>query len=105
VKAVEWLQPLCPLLPELTRHDWAALDGLDTQLGQLTARRPASDPPTPASFLLDVRRLLASAGYATLTLPVPHGGTGRPAVLQALAQFVCGWHDCRSSRYGALLNR
>lgn len=93
MNAVEWLQLLRPLLPELTRHDWAAIDGLDTQLGQLTARRLADDPEASGSFLLDVRRRLASAGYARLTLPAAHGGNGRPAVLQVLAQFVCGWHD------------
>ncbi len=110
MNAVEWLQSLRPLLPELTRHDWAAIDGLDTQLAQLTASRLADDPQASGSFLLDVRRRLASAGYAALTLPAAHGGSARPAVLQVLAQFVCGWHDldlrdATGLGHGALLLR
>jgi alkylation response protein AidB-like acyl-CoA dehydrogenase len=93
VNALDWLQPLQPLLPELTGHDWAALDRLDTHLDQLSAERLASSLAVRADYLLEVRRRLASTGYATLTLPVVHGGAGRSAILQALAQFVCGWHD------------
>jgi alkylation response protein AidB-like acyl-CoA dehydrogenase len=93
VNAVDWLRPLRPLLTELAGEDWAALDRLDTQIGQLTATRPANDPAIRARFLLDLRRRLAANGYATLTLPAAYGGTGRPTALQALAQFVCGWND------------
>jgi alkylation response protein AidB-like acyl-CoA dehydrogenase len=93
VNALDWLQPLQPLLPELTGHDWARLDRLDTYLDQLNTKRLASGLAIRAEYLLEVRRRLASIGYATLTLPVVDGGTGRPAILQALAQFVCGWHD------------
>jgi len=93
VNSLDWLEPLRPLLTELTGHDWAALGQLDAQLDQLAAIGQVSDPAARAAFLLEVRRRLAAAGYATLTLPAALGGTGRPLVLQALAQFVCGWHD------------
>jgi alkylation response protein AidB-like acyl-CoA dehydrogenase len=93
VNAVDWLQPLHFLLPDLNGDDWAALGRLDAQIDRLTATGPATDPAIRAAFMLEVRRRLAAAGYATLTLPAAHGGAGRPAALQALAQFVCGWHD------------
>lgn len=93
MNALDWLQPLHFLLPELTGDDWAALGRLDAQIDRLTATGLATDPANRAAFMLEIRRRLAAAGYATLTLPAAHGGAGRPTALQALAQFVCGWHD------------
>jgi alkylation response protein AidB-like acyl-CoA dehydrogenase len=60
--------------------------------------------------LLALRRDLAADGYAALTMPAEVGGAGRPAVVQALAQFVCGWHDldlrdATGPGHGALLLR
>ena len=43
--------------------------------------------------LRQIRRGLAGAGYLALAVPARHGGCGRPAVMQALLQFICGYYD------------
>ncbi|MQA25266.1 MAG: hypothetical protein GEU94_07310 [Micromonosporaceae bacterium] len=90
---MDWLEPLRPLLPDLASDDWARLARLDALLDQLTAPGPDVAQAVRSAYLLQVRQQLAGAGYATLTVPAAHGGAARPAVSQALSQFVCGWHD------------
>jgi alkylation response protein AidB-like acyl-CoA dehydrogenase len=91
VNAVNWLGPVRSLLPALTAADWAQLDRLDALLGRVTAS--GGGLGARGEQLLAVRRDLAADGYAMMSVPSRVGGSGRPAVLQALAQFVCGWHD------------
>ena len=43
--------------------------------------------------LRQIRRGLAGTGHLALAVPARHGGCGRPAVMQALLQFICGYHD------------
>lgn len=87
MNALDWLDPLCPLLPDVATCDWAWLGRLNTQLDQLTAGD--AEQAARAAHLLEVRRHLAGAGYVVL----PACGETGPVVVQALAQFVCGWHD------------
>jgi alkylation response protein AidB-like acyl-CoA dehydrogenase len=89
VSALGWLGPLRGLFPDLTAVDWALLSRLDDRLGCPVL----GGQPSRAGQLLAVRRDLAADGYTRLTLPADVGGCGRPVVLQALAQFICGWHD------------
>lgn len=87
-----WLEPLRAALPELDTTAWDLLGHLDAHLHQFAGGLPAGQTDRSA-WLLDVRQQLASAGYTMLTIPGSLGGMDRPAVLQCLAQFVCGLHD------------
>lgn len=87
--ALDWLAPVRRLVPELTAADWALLAALEDRLGRLNLNGQGC----PAGQLLGIRQDLAADGYTTLTLPAKAGGGGRPIMLQALAQFVSGWHD------------
>jgi len=105
-----WLEPLQAALPELGATDWDLLDQLDTHLRQLTASGPPADQAHRLVRLLGIRRQLAAAGYAMLTVPRRLGGAGQPAMLQCLAQFVCGCHDldlrdATGLSHGALITR
>jgi alkylation response protein AidB-like acyl-CoA dehydrogenase len=96
--AIRWLAPLRELLPALRPADWARLEHLDTLLGPLVEDCPPAGHPDRSAALLEVRRHLAGHGYTT-SLPNPttdraaRNRAGRAVVAQALAQFVCGWHD------------
>jgi alkylation response protein AidB-like acyl-CoA dehydrogenase len=89
VTALDWLSPVRRLFPELAAADWALLGTLEDRLGCLDRNGEGGR----SGQLLAARRDLAVGGYTMLTLPADAGGCGRPVVLQALAQFVCGWHD------------
>lgn len=107
--AVDWLRPVWPAVPELDTRDRERLERLDALLAE---RMPADPLRTGdgdrSAWLLRLRTELAVEGYAALTLPTRVGGQGRPLVLQALAQFVCGFHDldlrdATGAGHGALL--
>ena len=89
-----WLRPLATVLPGLTNVDWQALENLDRTVARLVAAVPTGGDQTElAQWHLQVRRELAAHGYTTATVPESLGGGGRHRVVQALQQFVCGWHD------------
>lgn len=90
--SIGWLAPLRELLPAVEPADWARLEHLDTLLGSLVEGCPPTGHPGRSAALLEVRRCLAGHGYATAPQPAPDLA-GRAAVVQALAQFVSGWHD------------
>jgi alkylation response protein AidB-like acyl-CoA dehydrogenase len=94
--AFGWLDPLGASVPELTRHDMAMLGEFEEILAGLLAVCPVGpdlEPDLRSKNLLLVRRGIAQAGYLALAVPARHGGQGHPAVLQALLQFICGYHD------------
>jgi alkylation response protein AidB-like acyl-CoA dehydrogenase len=81
-----WLSPLRTGLREVDPEGWRRLAELDARLDQLAIEAPATDAGQAArsAWLLHVRRTLADAWH---TRPGPE------PVAQALAQFVCGFHD------------
>lgn len=80
-----WIEPLKSAVPELVAADWTRLLALDSELDVLTVNSPgpAAAQADRSSWLLSVRRHLASRDYAR-----PTNG-----LLQTLLQFVCGFHD------------
>jgi alkylation response protein AidB-like acyl-CoA dehydrogenase len=95
-EAVSWLEPLLPAFPGLTSRDAAALCQFEDELRGLLNDWPATPTASPderSRHLLDVRRALARSGHLALALPARDGGRGRPATVQVLLQFICGYHD------------
>jgi alkylation response protein AidB-like acyl-CoA dehydrogenase len=94
--AVRWLGPLLPAVPGLTDPDVLRLRRFEDSLDGLLARHPVgpgAGPRVRSQRLARIRRELAAAGHLGLAVPARDGGSGRPAVLQALMQFICGYHD------------
>ena len=94
--AAGWLVPLLPAVPGITDLDVCQLRRFEETLTGLIAARPAgaaAAPRLPSKRLAQIRRELAAGGYLALAVPARDGGAGRPVVLQALLQFICGYHD------------
>ena len=94
--AARWLDPLLPALPEVTAHDAVTLGGFEDVLCGLLGAHPVSrlsDTGERSRNLREIRRGLATAGHLALAVPVADGGYGRPAVVQVLLQFICGYYD------------
>lgn len=94
--AAGWLAALRPALPDLTGTDLARLAGFEEHLDGLLTRHPVGGAAAPAvrsTSLQVIRSRLASAGFLGLAVPARYGGCGRPATMQALLQFICGYHD------------
>lgn len=91
--ATDWLAPLRSTVPELTDQDWRELDRLQRLLSDLAPSLRQADRATRSSELLRARRELARNGFAMRWSSTADRGGGRPAALQVLLQFVCGFHD------------
>lgn len=91
-----WLEPLLPTFPDVTTHDAATLARFEQMLRYLLEAHPvtrSADADGWSQNLREIRRGLAAAGYLPLAVPARDGGHGRPAAVQVLLQFVCGYHD------------
>jgi len=94
--ATRWLEPLRAAVSELTESDLAQLCRFEYALCGLLAAYPVNaglEDQIRSRHLRQIRRGLAGAGYLALAVPARHGGCGRPAVMQALLQFICGYYD------------
>lgn len=94
-QAVGWLDALLPAFPGLTARDATALREFEDELIGLLHDWSATvaDPDQRRRNLREVRRALARAGHLALAVPARDGGRGRPATVQVLLQFICGYHD------------
>ena len=94
--ATRWLEPLRAAVSELTEPDLDQVRRFEHTLRRLLAAYPvntALEDQIRSRHLRQIRRGLADAGHLALAVPARHGGCGRPAVMQALLQFICGYHD------------
>lgn len=94
--ATGWLEPLWAAVSELTELDLAQLHRFEHALRGLLTGYPVNagmEERIRSRHLQQIRRDLAEAGHLALAVPARHGGCGRPAVMQALLQFICGYHD------------
>jgi alkylation response protein AidB-like acyl-CoA dehydrogenase len=91
--AFTWLSHLKPhLTHSVTPADWMLVRNFESEVQEVLAAARRDD----AFVLCDplsVKRELARRGYGGLDIRVSDGGDGRSAILQALVQFVCGYHD------------
>jgi alkylation response protein AidB-like acyl-CoA dehydrogenase len=94
-RAVRWLEPLLPVFPGLSSQDAAALCQFEDELGGLLNDWPVgvTAPDMRSRNLIEVRRALARSGRLALAVPARDGGKGRPASVQVLLQFICGYRD------------
>lgn len=95
-RACGWLAALRPALAQVTDSDLSALNGFEDDLASLLALHPVDGDVAPglrSQSLRQIRQAAAASGHLGLAVPSRHGGTGRPAVVQALMQFICGYHD------------
>lgn len=94
--AAAWMTPLRAGLPDLDELDLRRLQRFEAALGDLLAAYPI-DPAVEAALrserLLRIRTELARAGYLGVAVAARDGGCGRPATVQTLMQFICGYHD------------
>ncbi|GAB3424406.1 acyl-CoA dehydrogenase family protein [Flindersiella endophytica] len=88
-----WLGPIRSAVPELDDIDWKRIERLDDLLSACQFGTADAAGTERREWLLRTRKALAEDGFTRLTLPSTDGGLGRPAVVQTLAQFVCGFHD------------
>ena len=94
--ASHWLTPLMPGIPGLTVLDARRMNSFERTLGDLLSAYPIGpsvEPELRSQRLARIRRELAPGGHLGLAVPARDGGCGRPAVTQALMQFICGYHD------------
>jgi alkylation response protein AidB-like acyl-CoA dehydrogenase len=94
--AAGWLAPLLPGVPGLTELDALRLRRFEDALGGLLAGHPIGPGVRPrlrSHRLARIRRELAACGYLGVAVPACDGGSGRPGMIQALMQFICGYHD------------
>jgi alkylation response protein AidB-like acyl-CoA dehydrogenase len=94
--AASWLAPLLPGVPGLTELDALRVSKFEDALGGLLSQHPIGHPVKPrirSQRLLRIRRELAAAGFLGLVVPASDGGRGGPPAVQALLQFICGYHD------------
>ncbi len=94
--ATRWLDPLTVGTGQITELDLARQRGFETELEKLLEDHPIGPQVAArrrAERLLAIRRELARTGYLAAAVPARHGGCGRPAAVQTLMQFVCGYRD------------
>jgi hypothetical protein len=85
----QWIAPLQPALPGLTDQHIARLSRLEADLAEILAATPTNGMRVSARLLV-VRRRLAErvrAGHAS------GDTTQTKAMTDALAGFICGFHD------------
>ena len=95
-RACDWLVALEPALAPVTVTDLAAVSRFEEDLTCLLARYPVGgdvEPGLRGERLRQIRAGAAVSGHIGLAVPSRHGGLGRPAVVQALMQFICGYYD------------
>jgi alkylation response protein AidB-like acyl-CoA dehydrogenase len=95
-RASGWLTALEPALGPVTVTDLAAVRRFEDDLACLLARYSVSgdvEPCLRGQHLRHIRKAAAASGHLGLAVLSCHGGSGRPAVIQALMQFVCGYYD------------
>ena len=95
-RASDWLVPLRPVLAPVTGADLDALSRFEDDLTGLLAPYPVGgdvEPGLRSERLRQIRTATAASGHLSLAIPSCHGGSGRPAVVQALMQFICGYYD------------
>lgn len=95
-RASEWVIPLRPVLAPVTDPDLDSLSRFEDDLACLLALYPVSgdvEPGLRSERLWKIRTATAASGHLGLAVPSRHGGSGRPAVVQALMQFICGYYD------------
>lgn len=94
--AAGWLAPLLSGVPGFTDLDDRRLHRFEEALaGQLALQPVGPDVETSlrSQRLARIRRELAAAGHLALAVPARDGGVGCPPEVQALMQFICGYHD------------
>jgi alkylation response protein AidB-like acyl-CoA dehydrogenase len=94
--AHDWMAPLQPALASVCGADLAALERFEDDLTGLLAAYPVDggvEPGLRSERLRQIRVATAASGHLALSVPSRHGGSGRPSVVQALMQFVCGYYD------------
>lgn len=94
--AAVWLVPLLPSLPGVGELDVLRVGRFEDALGNLLSQYPISsrvEPRVRSRRLARIRRELATGGFLGLAVPARDGGCGSPAAVQALMQFICGYHD------------
>jgi alkylation response protein AidB-like acyl-CoA dehydrogenase len=94
--AVGWLEPLLPGIPGWTASGTRQVTRFQNALRDLLADYPIGNnagPQLRSQHLARIRSGLATSNQLALAIPACDGGFGGPAVLQALMQFVCGYHD------------
>ncbi|HEX4094417.1 MAG TPA: acyl-CoA dehydrogenase family protein [Trebonia sp.] len=95
-RACGWLAPLLPALTAVTGADVASLERFEDDLESLLATYPVGgdvERSLRSDRLRQIRTATAASGHLVLAVPSCYGGSGRPAAVQALMQFVCGYHD------------
>jgi hypothetical protein len=91
-----WLAPLEPALATVTGVDLDALGRFEDDLASLLDAYPIGgdvEPGLRSERLRRIRAATAARGHLGLAVASRHGGVGRPAVVQALMQFICGYYD------------
>lgn len=91
-----WLEPLLPAVPGVTDLDVRQLGRFEETLAALLAASHSGADGVPrlcGGRLARIRRELAASGHLALAVPARDGGADRSSVLQALMQFICGYHD------------
>jgi alkylation response protein AidB-like acyl-CoA dehydrogenase len=94
--ANHWLAPLMPGIRGVTALDARRMNSFERALGDILSAYPIGpsvEPQLRSQRLAMIRRELALGGHLGLAVPARDGGCDRPAVTQALMQFICGYHD------------
>lgn len=94
--AAGWLAPLLPAVPEARKLDALRVARFEDTLAGLLSRDPIGprvEPRVRSERLAQIRRELAVSGLLGLAVPARDGGCGGPPIVQALLQFICGYHD------------
>jgi alkylation response protein AidB-like acyl-CoA dehydrogenase len=94
--AANWLAPLLPGIPGLAASGGRQVARFEDALRGLLADYPIGNRvgrQLRSQHLARIRSGLAAINQLALAVPERDGGLGGPAVLQALMQFVCGYHD------------
>lgn len=83
----KWLDPIKPMLAKwIEPKDWELLSNFEQSLTQIAQDKAKNLP-------LQAKTLLASQGYGMIDVDSKLGGKGRSQLVQALVQFICGYHN------------
>ena len=83
----KWFDPIKLMLTKWVEpKDWELLSSFEQSLNQITQDKGKNLP-------LQAKVLLASQGYGMIDVDSKLGGKGRSHLLQALVQFICGYHN------------
>ena len=82
----KWFNAVRPMLSTwVEQKDWETLLQFEEALGKIDRERKHT--------LLQVKAMMASSGYGMVDVDHKLGGKGRSPLLQALMQFICGYHN------------